>query len=125
MFKDGKIVMATCTTGDAKRLNAILDTDPGARFIGEWAIGVNPMILHPIKDTLFDEKIAGSIHLTPGQCYDTASNGNNSGIHWDKVLIQRKEYGGGEICFDGKLIRKDGIFMPKHLQGLNPDKLLA
>ncbi len=108
-FKDGKIVKATCD-GDDKKLNEILDTDGGSRHIGEFAIGVNPFILHPMKDTLFDEKIAGSFHLTPGQCYDEAPNGNDSNIHWDLVLIQRADYGGGEIWFDDKLIRKDGVF---------------
>ncbi|MFH1688569.1 MAG: aminopeptidase [bacterium] len=114
-FKDGKIVKATCE-GDEKKLNEILDTDDGSRYIGEFAIGVNPFILHPMKDTLFDEKIAGSIHLTPGQCYDEAPNGNDSNIHWDLVLIQRADYGGGEIYFDGKLIRKDGIFTDSALE---------
>jgi len=108
-FKDGKIIKATCD-GDQKKLNEILDTDDGSRNVGEFAIGVNPFILHPMKDTLFDEKIAGSFHFTPGQCYDEAPNGNQSAIHWDLVLIQRPDYGGGEIYFDGKLIRKDGVF---------------
>ncbi len=108
-FENGKIVKATCD-GHDKKLNEILDTDEGARYVGEFAIGVNPFILHPMKDTLFDEKIAGSFHFTPGQCYDEAPNGNQSSIHWDLVLIQRDDYGGGEIYFDDKLIRKDGIF---------------
>ena len=108
-FENGKIVKATCS-GDNEKLNKILDTDEGARYIGEFAIGVNPFIQHPMKDTLFDEKIAGSIHLTPGQCYDEAPNGNQSTIHWDLVLIQRTDYGGGELYFDDKLVRKDGVF---------------
>ncbi len=108
-FEKGKIVKATCS-GDNEKLNKILDTDEGARYIGEFAIGVNPFIIHPMKDTLFDEKIAGSIHLTPGQCYDEAPNGNQSTIHWDLVLIQRTDYGGGELYFDDKLVRKDGVF---------------
>ncbi len=108
-FKDGKIVKATCA-GDNAKLNKILDTDEGARYVGEFAIGVNPFIRHPMMDTLFDEKIAGSFHFTPGQCYDEAPNGNDSSIHWDLVLIQREDYGGGEIWFDDKLIRKNGVF---------------
>ncbi len=108
-FKDGKIIKATSSSFEEK-LNKKLDTDDGARYIGEFAIGVNPFVLHPMKDTLFDEKIRGSIHLTPGQCYDEAYNGNQSSIHWDLVLIQREDYGGGEIYFDDKLIRKDGVF---------------
>lgn len=114
-FENGKIVKATCD-GDDKMLNKILDTDEGARYVGEFAIGVNPFILHPMKDTLFDEKIAGSIHFTPGQCYDEAPNGNDSTIHWDLVLIQRKDYGGGELLFDDKVIRKDGIFTDDDLE---------
>jgi len=108
-FKDGKIIKATSSSFEDKLIKK-LDTDEGARYIGEFAIGVNPFVLHPMKDTLFDEKIKGSFHLTPGQCYDEASNGNQSSIHWDLVLIQRDDYGGGEIYFDDKLIRKDGVF---------------
>jgi aminopeptidase len=114
-FEKGRIVEATCE-GDDRKLNSILDTDEGARYVGEFAIGVNPFVLHPMKDTLFDEKIAGSFHFTPGQCYDEAPNGNSSTIHWDLVLIQRKDYGGGEMYFDGKLIRKDGVFTDPELE---------
>ena len=114
-FKNGKIVDADCSQNRDK-LNEVLDTDKGARYIGEFALGVNPFILHPMKDTLFDEKIAGSFHLTPGACYDEASNGNHSAIHWDLVCIQRKDYGGGEIYFDGKLFRKNGIFIDRNLE---------
>lgn len=114
-FESGRIVKATCD-GLSKKLNGILDTDEGARYIGEFAIGLNPFILHPMKDTLFDEKIAGSFHLTPGQCYKLAPNGNVSAIHWDLVQIQRPDYGGGEIRFDGKLIRKDGVFTDHEME---------
>lgn len=120
-FKDGKVVEAT--SNNTKRLNEILDTDAGARYVGEFAIGFNPYILNPMCDILFDEKIAGSLHFTPGQAYADCGNGNKSAIHWDMVLIQRPEWGGGEIWFDGELIRKDGKFVPKDLQGLNPEKL--
>lgn len=124
-FEKGRIVKATCN-GDNKVLNSILDADDGARYIGEFAIGFNPHILKPIRDILFDEKIAGSFHFTPGQAYEgtPADNHNRSQIHWDIVCIQRPDYGGGEIWFDGKLIRKDGLFVPKALQKLNPDYLL-
>ncbi len=122
-FKDGKIVDAT-SGAKTDRLNAILDSDPGARYIGEFAIGFNPHVLQAMRDILFDEKIAGSFHFTPGQCYEQTENGNRSQVHWDMVCIQRPEFGGGEIYFDGKLIRKDGLFVPKALQALNPDRLL-
>ena len=121
-FSKGRIVKASAN--HTKALNEILDTDAGARFIGEFSLGFNPHILHPMRDILFDEKIAGSFHFTPGQAYEVAGNGNKSAIHWDMVCIQRKDYGGGEVWFDGKLIRKDGIFVPPALQALNPDRLL-
>lgn len=114
-FENGKIVEASCD-GDNEKLNKILDTDDGARYVGEFAVGLNPFIMKPMKDTLFDEKIAGSFHLTPGQCYDIAPNGNDSAIHWDLVLIQRKDYGGGEMWFDGKLVRKDGVFTDSEME---------
>jgi aminopeptidase len=116
-FKQGKIVAAT--SNETEKLNAVLDSDEGARYCGEWAIGVNNRVREPMLDTLFDEKIGGSFHLTPGQAYDIADNGNDSRIHWDLVLIQRPDYGGGEIWFDGELVRKDGKFLPADLQGLN------
>mgnify|MGYP001319007207 CR=1 FL=1 len=120
-FKDGKIIEAKAN--DTERINRILDTDEGARYIGEFAIGVNPYIKHPMKDILFDEKIDGSFHFTPGQCYEETANGNDSAIHWDIVCIQRPEYGGGEIYFDDVLIRKDGRFVIPELEKLNPEYL--
>ncbi|MCM3714992.1 aminopeptidase [Alkalihalobacillus oceani] len=120
-FENGKIIKASAN--DSDRINKVLDTDEGARFIGEFAIGVNPYIQHPMKDILFDEKIDGSFHFTPGQCYEEAANGNHSAIHWDIVMIQRPEYGGGEIYFDDVLIRKDGRFVIPELDALNPENL--
>jgi aminopeptidase len=120
-FQDGKIVKAT--SNNTKRLNEILDTDAGARYVGEFSLGFNPYILNPMCDILFDEKIAGSLHFTPGQAYDICDNGNRSAVHWDMVLIQRKEWGGGEVWFDGELIRKDGLFLPRDLKPLNPQNL--
>lgn len=121
-FKNGKIVNASAN--DNERINKIFDTDEGARYIGEFAIGVNPYITKPMKDTLFDEKIMGSFHFTPGACYDEAPNGNKSTIHWDLVCIQTKEYGGGEMYFDDVLIRKDGVFVIYELKCLNPENLI-
>ena len=120
-FKDGKIVKATAN--NTEKLNAILDSDAGARYIGEFAIGFNPHIMHPMRDILFDEKINGSFHFTPGQCYEQTENTNRSQVHWDLVSIQRPDYGGGTIHFDGKLIRENGRFVPKPLQALNPERL--
>jgi aminopeptidase len=121
-FSQGKVVEAI--SSNTARLNKILDADAGARYIGEFSLAFNPHILHPMRDILFDEKIAGSFHFTPGQAYEEADNGNRSSIHWDMVCIQRKDYGGGEVWFDGKLIRKNGLFLPKELQKLNPVYLL-
>ncbi len=120
-FKDGKIVKATAN--DEARVNRVLDIDAGARYVGEFAIGVNPFITSPMKETLFDEKIAGSIHFTPGNAYDDCFNGNRSALHWDLVLIQTPEWGGGELWFDGVLVRKDGRFVLPELELLNPEKL--
>jgi aminopeptidase len=121
VFKEGKVVEATSTATD--KLNEVLNADEGARYVGEFAVGFNPFITRPMKDILFDEKIAGSIHLTPGNCYDEASNGNKSEIHWDMVLIQTPEHGGGEMYFDGQLVRKDGRFVTDDLKPLNPENL--
>ena len=120
-FKAGKVVNAT--SNNTRRLNEILDTDAGARYTGEFSLGFNPYIMNPMCDILFDEKIAGSLHLTPGQAYEECDNGNRSAVHWDMVLIQRPEWGGGEIWFDDELIRKNGMFLPKDLKPLNPAAL--
>ncbi|MGO8839118.1 MAG: aminopeptidase [Limisphaerales bacterium] len=120
-FQDGKVVNATAN--NKKRLNEILDTDAGARYVGEFSLGFNPYILNPMCDILFDEKIAGSLHFTPGQAYEECDNGNRSAVHWDMVLIQRPDWGGGEVWFDGELIRKNGLFLPKDLKPLNPASL--
>ena len=121
VFRDGKVVEASAN--NTPRLNEILDTDTGARYTGEFSLGFNPYILSPMCDILFDEKIAGSLHLTPGQAYEECDNGNRSAVHWDMVLIQRPEWGGGEIRFDDELIRKDGRFVPADLRALNPERL--
>ena len=121
VVENGRIVEATAN--NTQRINELLDTDEGARYFGEFAIGVNPYVLEPMKDTLFDEKICGSFHLTPGMAYEDAYNGNDSAVHWDLVMIQRPEYGGGEIWFDDVLIRKDGLFVIDELKCLNPDNL--
>ncbi len=122
-FEKGRIVEARAN--NSKRLNEILNSDEGARYIGEFALGFNPYIKEPMRDILFDEKIAGSFHFTPGQAYEIAGNGNRSQVHWDLVNIQRPEYGGGEVWFDGKLIRKNGLFVPASIAKLNPEQLLG
>jgi len=123
VLREGRVVEAEAS--DTESLNRILDSDEGARFIGEFSLGFHPHILHPMRDTLFDEKIAGSLHFTPGNAYAVADNGNRSEVHWDMVLIQRPDYGGGEIYFDDELVRKDGLFVTPDLEDLNPDRLGA
>lgn len=123
-FKNGKVVEAEADSKtNTEKVNEILDSDDGARYIGEFSLAFNPFITHPMKDILFDEKIAGSFHFTPGQAYEEAGNGNQSQIHWDMVCIQRPDFGGGTISFDDKIIRKDGLFVLPQLAGLNPDQL--
>jgi len=124
-FAQGKIVRATSAGGTEPMLNQILDSDEGARYVGEFSLGFNPYVMQPMKDILFDEKIAGSFHFTPGGAYDEAFNGNRSTVHWDMVFIQRPEFGGGEVYFDDVLIRKDGLFVPEDLLPLNPENLKA
>ncbi|MCL1974605.1 MAG: aminopeptidase, partial [Firmicutes bacterium] len=121
-FKKGRIVEAKAAS-NTQDLQSIFSTDEGARYIGEFAFGLHPAITKPMKDILFDEKISGSFHFTPGNCYDEADNGNKSSIHWDLVYIMREEYGGGNIFLDGQLIQKNGLFIPEALQGLNPENL--
>ena len=120
-FKDGKIMNASCEVGNEEKLLEIFQTDEGSRYVGEFSLGLNPKILHPMGDILYDEKIIGSIHFTPGSAYKDSYNGNDSSVHWDLVLIQKKEYGGGEIYFDDILIRKDGKFVLEELKRLNYD----
>jgi len=122
VFSKGRIVEASAN--QTAVLNKIFDSDDGARYLGEFALGFNPHVREPMRDILFDEKIAGSFHLTPGEAYEKADNGNRSQVHWDLVCIQRPEYGGGEIRFDGKLVRKDGLFVLDDLKGLNPENLV-
>ena len=122
-FEAGKVVEASAGGGLSLMLNQILDSDEGARYIGEFSLGFNPYILQPMKDILFDEKIAGSFHFTPGGAYDEAFNGNRSVVHWDMVFIQRPEFGGGDVFFDDVLIRHDGLFVPNDLLALNPENL--
>jgi aminopeptidase len=121
-FEKGKIVKAACKEGNEAALNAIFQTDEGASYIGEFALGINPNVTRPMNDIHYDEKIAGSFHFTPGNCYNDAYNGNRSSIHWDQVCMQDPAHGGGEIWLDGRLLRKDGIFVMEEFKGLNPNK---
>ncbi|MHA1747378.1 MAG: aminopeptidase [Promethearchaeota archaeon] len=116
-FKNGKVINAICSETD--KFNRIINIDDGARYVGEFAFGLNPFITKPMKDIIFDEKIIGSIHLALGNAYNKCDNGNRSAIHWDLILMQTQGMGGGEIYFDGTLIRKDGKFVLEELEKLN------
>jgi len=120
-FREGKIVAAAST--NTEHLNKVLDSDDGARYIGEFALGFNPYITEPLLDILFDEKIAGAFHFPPGGAYAEANNGNKSAVHWDLVCLQDDAHGGGEIYFDGQLVRKNGRFVVPELEALNPENL--
>jgi len=121
-FRSGKAVEAVCGN-NSRRLNEILDQDEGARFVGEFAFGLHPLISNPINDILFDEKIAGSIHLALGNAYGMCDNGNRSAIHWDLILLQTAAMGGGSVFLDDVLIRADGRFVLPELASLNPESL--
>lgn len=123
-LKAGKIVDAWCDIGNPDVLKSVLSIDEGASFIGEFAFGVNPLVKKPVNDRMFDEKMEGSIHLTPGNSYKNAFNGNKSSLHWDLILSQSAHNGGGEIYFDDMLVRKDGLFVLPGLVVLNPDNLI-
>ena len=123
VFKDGKIIEGHSMINDDK-CQKILNIDEGSRYMGEFALGVNPFVTQPMLDILFDEKISGSFHMAIGNSYeDETNNGNKSAIHWDLVQMQDAEHGGGEIFFDEVLVRKNGRFVLPELIGLNPEKL--
>lgn len=121
-FRNGKIVREY--SDNTEELTKVLNTDEGARCIGEFSFGVNPYVKKFFNNTLYDEKIRGSIHLTPGDAYEECDNGNRSIVHWDLVQSHNPEHGGGEIWVDGELIRKDGIFVADYLKCLNPSNLI-
>lgn len=120
-FENGRVIESSAD--NSQKLTEILNTDKGARYIGEFAIAFNPFISIPMLNTVFDEKIAGSIHLALGNSYRDADNGNQSAVHLDMVMIQKADWGGGEIFFDNVLIRKNGQFVISELEGLNPENL--
>ncbi|GMU54602.1 MAG: hypothetical protein AMXMBFR33_37480 [Candidatus Xenobia bacterium] len=117
-FEKGRVVKSSCSNDAA--LEAVLNSDEGARYFGEFAVAFNPFIEKPMRDILFDEKIRGSLHLALGECYEETQNHNRSNVHWDLVLRQEE---GGELWFDDVLVRKDGRFVVDALTGLNPENL--
>lgn len=106
-FKDGKIINARSASNE-QFLNQMLDTDAGARYLGEFGIGLNYGIKKFIKNILFDEKIGGTIHLAAGNAYEGSGGDNISVLHWDMIKELRTN---GEIYADGKLVQKNGIYL--------------
>ncbi|MDF2520141.1 MAG: hypothetical protein K0R84_769 [Clostridia bacterium] len=106
-FKDGKVVKATADKNE-EFLNKMLDSDEGARYLGEFGIGMNLGIQKFIKNILFDEKIGGTIHLAVGNAYEESGGDNRSVVHWDMIKELRVD---GEIYADGKLVQKNGSFI--------------
>lgn len=106
-FEKGKVVKATAEKNE-EYLFAMLDTDKGARYIGEFGIGTNYGIKRFTRDILFDEKIGGTIHLAVGRSYEESGGKNDSAIHWDMIKDLRH---GGAIYLDGKRIQENGKFL--------------
>jgi aminopeptidase len=104
VFRDGRVVDAAAATGE-EFLLAKLDTDEGARRLGELGIGCNPGITRHMKNTLFDEKMAGTVHLALGASYTHIGGKNESVLHWDLVKDLRR---GGELWCDGELVQRNG-----------------
>ncbi|MDX6543255.1 MAG: aminopeptidase [Gaiellaceae bacterium] len=104
VFEDGRVVDASAETGE-EFLIQTLDTDEGARVLGELGIGCNPGITRYMKDVGFDEKIAGTVHFALGGSYPQTGGTNESAIHWDLVKDLRA---GGKIFLDGELVQEDG-----------------
>ena len=122
-FKNGKVVEASAG-GNTDKLNAVLDVDDGARYVG----GIRDRrqsrsSANQCATRSSTKKSAARFHMALGACYDEAPNGNASSLHWDLVQIQRSDTGGGEIHCDGRLIRKDGLFVIPGLEALNPENL--
>lgn len=106
-FAQGKVVKATATKGQ-DLLASLLDMDAGARYLGEFAFGTNEGIQRYTRNTLFDEKIGGTMHLAVGASYPDTGGTNQSALHWDIVCDLRH---GGEVYADGALIARDGQFL--------------
>jgi aminopeptidase len=105
-FEDGKVVEASAKKNQDFLLR-MLDTDPGARYLGEFAVGTNKKINRFIKNILFDEKIGGTIHMAVGYGFPETGSVNESAIHWDMICDMRD---GGQIFVDGELIYESGEF---------------
>jgi aminopeptidase len=105
-FKDGLVVDATAERGEGL-LHQMLDSDPGARRLGELGIGTNFAIARGTRSILFDEKIGGTVHLALGRSYPETGGVNESSLHWDMICDLRC---GGTLTVDGELLQRDGIF---------------
>jgi aminopeptidase len=107
VFEDGRVVDATARSGEAFLIDT-LDTDDGARRLGELGIGCNPGIQRFMKNVAFDEKIDGTVHLAVGNSYTFNGGANESAIHWDIVKDLRP---GGSLYADGRLVQQNGSWL--------------
>ena len=107
VFDGGRIVDATARSGE-EFLISTLDTDDGARRLGELGIGCNPGIQRFMKNVAFDEKIDGTVHLAVGNSYSFTGGTNASSIHWDIVKDLRS---GGRLYADGRLVQENGRWL--------------
>ncbi|MDX6543253.1 MAG: aminopeptidase [Gaiellaceae bacterium] len=107
VFQAGRVVEASAQSGEDFLIET-LDTDEGARVLGELGIGCNPGIDRYMKNTLFDEKIAGTVHLAVGNSYTSSGGTNKSAVHWDMVKDLRA---GGELHLDGEVVQRDGNWL--------------
>ncbi|HVL24594.1 MAG TPA: aminopeptidase [Thermomicrobiales bacterium] len=106
-FEDGKVVDATAAKNEDYLIRT-LDTDEGARYLGEFAFGTNFDITEFTKNILFDEKIGGTVHMAVGAGYPETGSSNKSAVHWDMICDLRR---GGQVTVDGELFQKDGKFV--------------
>ncbi len=107
LFEQGKVVHARAAKGE-EFLHAMLDTDAGARYLGEFAFGTNYNIQRFTRNILFDEKIGGTLHMALGGGYPETGSKNTSGLHWDMICDLRD---GAEVVADGEVIYRDGKFL--------------
>lgn len=112
--KDGKIIDSKCSLDDD--FKKLLNSDDGARYFGEFAIGLNPYINRNYNDNLFNEKMIKTVHFAIGEPHYNTDNGNKSIMHWDLIVNMEN---GGKIYFDDKLVQENGIFIDEDLKELN------
>lgn len=107
-FERGEVIHASAALGEPALLRA-LGTDAGARRVGEFGVGCNTALTRPLRNVLFDEKMAGTLHLALGAGFPQLGGRNESAVHWDLIKDLR---GGGELHLDGEVVQRDGEWLP-------------